>query len=109
MYHSRASVNPVKCQNSNMRYQDSLSLKLPLTREDEIKTAYAKLQSQMNKRAQMVDTVLGWKGESHLFRVSWHEDLGIWNYYDPQFAKTHYWCTYGVENPNEISMLHIQQ
>jgi len=75
---------------------------VPLTREEEIKTAYANLEHQMNKQAQMVDTVLGWKGQSHPFRVSWYEDLGIWNYYDAQFAETHYWCAYGVKNPNKI-------
>jgi len=80
---------------------------VPLTREEEIKTAYSKLERQMNRQAQMVDTVLGWKGQSHPFRVSWHEDLGIWNYYDAQFAETRYWCTYGVENPNKISMVNI--
>ena len=80
---------------------------VPLTREDEIKTAYAKLESQMNKRAQMVHTVLGWKGQSQAFSVAWHADLGIWNHYDAKFAETRYWCPYGVENPNEISMVNI--
>lgn len=80
---------------------------VPLTRKDEIKIAYTKLKSQMNKRAQMVDTVLGWKGQSQAFTVAWHADLGIWNYYDAKFAKTRYWCPCGVEDPNEISMVNI--
>jgi len=80
---------------------------LPLTKEEEIKTAYETLKCQMNEGAQIVQTVLGWKGQSQAFIVAWHADLGIWNYYDSQFAETRYWCPYGVENPNEKSMVNI--
>lgn len=80
---------------------------LPLVKKADIERAYKKLEDQMNKRAQMVDTVLGWKGQSQAFTVAWHPDLDIWNYYDAEFAEVRYWCPYGVEDPNEVSMVNI--
>ena len=79
----------------------------PLISGNDIKSAFESLQRTMEQGSRRVNTILGWKGENHKFTVYWHPDLGIWNYFDPRFAETRYWCPYGINDPNKLPMVPI--
>ena len=48
-----------------------------------------------------------YQGGSHRADLLWHADLRLWVLLEPSRIENRYWCAFGIEDPNPVSMLSI--
>lgn len=71
-----------------------------LTDQKDIELAYAKFEKRVTgSYGRMVDCTIGWPDGTMKTQVKWHSEVGVWSYFDPNPDGNHYWCTFGMDNP----------
>jgi hypothetical protein len=73
----------------------------------EIRNAFDTIAEHLRQGAQAFKRQVGYRGGYEEETIYWHSRHGFWCLFDPEIAKTHYWCCFGTMDPADVRMVSI--
>ncbi len=65
------------------------------------------MAERLKADTQAFDRKIGYHGGYVEHKIYWHDRLGFWCLFDPEYVETRYWCCFGTVDPEDEPMLSI--